>query len=61
MASTVPESINGGHNCKTNQKARYWADAAFFVGEGEEEMLWKGSQSCAYCVERVHVANVKSR
>ncbi len=23
MVSTVPESINGGLNCKTNQKARF--------------------------------------
>ncbi len=61
MVSTVPESIKGGLNCKTNQNARYCDDAACFVGEGEEEMFWKGSQSCAYCVERVHVAYVKSR
>ncbi len=39
MVSTVPESINGGLNCKTNQKARDWDNAACIAGEGEGEML----------------------
>ncbi len=39
MVSTVPESINGGLKCKTNQKTRYWDDAACIAGEGEEEMF----------------------
>ncbi len=39
MVSTVPEAINGGLKCKTNQKTRYWDDAACIAGEGEEEMF----------------------
>ncbi len=39
MVFTVPEPTNGGLNRKTNQKARYWDDAACITGEGEEEMF----------------------
>ncbi len=38
MVSAVPESINGDLNCKANQKAPYWDDAACIAGEGEAEM-----------------------
>ncbi len=37
--STMPETINGGLNCKTNQKARYCDGAACFVGEGEKKIF----------------------
>ncbi len=39
MVSTVPESINGGLKCKTNQMARYLDNATCIAGEGEEEMF----------------------
>ncbi len=39
MVFTVPDSINESLNRKTNQKARYWDDAACIAGEGEEEMF----------------------
>ncbi len=39
MVSTVPESINGGLDCKTNQNGWYLDDAACIAGEGEEEMF----------------------
>ncbi len=38
MVSTVPAPINGGLNCKANQKVRYQGDAASIAGEGEDEM-----------------------
>ncbi len=39
MVSTVPESVNGHLNCKANQKARHWDDAACIAEEGEEDMF----------------------
>ncbi len=51
MVSTVPAPINGGLNCKANQKVRYWGDAASIAGDGEDEMPWQQSQSCVwFCV-----------
>ncbi len=49
MVFTVPESINGGPNRKTNKKVRYWDDAACIAGEEEEEIFLQRSQSCV-CV-----------
>ncbi len=40
MVSTGPESINGGHNCKANQNARYWNDADCIAGEGERGNIY---------------------
>ncbi len=51
MVSTVPKSINGGLNCKTNQKARYWDDAACIAEEGEGKCCDSGAKVvCVFCV-----------
>ncbi len=56
MVSTVRESINGGLNSKTNQKARYWDDAAcFFRRRRGGDALTAEPKLCVSCVERVHV------
>ncbi len=51
MVSTVPESINRGLNCKTNQKARYWDDAACIAGEAMQERrcLKADPKVCVLC------------
>ncbi len=49
MVSTVPESINGGLNCKTNLKARYRDDAACIAKEVEEMFLKAEPKLCALC------------
>ncbi len=53
MVSTVHESINGGPNCKTNQKARCRDDAACIAREGE--VLTAEPNLCVLCVERVNI------
>ncbi len=44
MVFTVPQYINGGLNRKTNQKARYWGDAACIAGQGERRCFDSGAK-----------------
>ncbi len=50
MVSTVPESINGGLNCKINQKAWYWDNAAFFQEKERRRCFDSGAKVvCVLC------------